>query len=310
MQSNLRGGDPIDTKKLQRNIIAAGMCFNFLLFGVKLYVGLSANSICIWSDAMNNLADALSCLLSLAFVVLVARLGNRLQSEIAEKGEQLLSFLLSLVVAIVGVSFAWSSLERLIYPTPVWFSLRHFLIVLLTVLAKLGMYFFYRTYAAKTRSGVLRVMQADSLMDCFITTATLLSFTLTRWFSFAVDAVFGLCISVFLFVGAAKLLRIHLRALLGLVPRELRDRVASCISSGKGLANYEKIQYYIGDDNAVTAFVFTQPDALEEEAAEALARLAAETMEQTGVQLRFVLSVPETKITERGGSASAGESHA
>lgn len=298
-------------QKTQLKIIAAGMGLNLLLFGVKLYVGLAANSICIWSDAVNNLADALSCLLSLGFLLLVLRLGERLQREIAEKGEQLLSFLLALVVALVGVSFAWSSLERLLYPTPVWFSTKHFFIVLFTVLAKLGMFFFYRAYAGKTRSDVLRVMQADSLMDCFITTATLLSFTLTRWLSFAVDAVFGLAISVFLFIGAAKLIRTHLLSLLNVVPRDLRDRVASCISSDKVLANCERIQYYIGKDNAVTAFVFTEPAAdTDPPPAEALARLAAETAEQTGVRVRFVLPVPTTKNTGRSGSEPAGESHA
>lgn len=292
-------------------MIAAGTMCNLLLFGVKLYVGLSANSICIWSDAMNNLADALSCMLSLGFLLLVLRLGDRLQSEIAEKGEQLLSFLLSLVVAGVGVSFAWSSLERLMYPTPVWFSVKHFFIVLFTALVKLGMYFFYRAFARRTRSDVLRVMQADSLMDCFITTATLLSFTMTRYFSFAVDAVFGLAISIFLFVGAAKLIRIHLRALLGIVPAATRAGVTSCISSCKVLANCEKIQYYIGKDNAITAFVFAQTaepaDGVPLQ--EALAQLAAETAAQTGVRLHFVLSDPAEKNQERSGSEPAEQSH-
>ena len=295
-------------QKTQLKIIGAGTLLNLVLFGVKLYVGLSANSICIWSDAMNNLFDALSCLLSLGFLFLVLRLGDRLQRGIAEKGEQLLAFLLALVVALVGVSFAWSSLERLMYPTPVWFSVRHFCIVLLTVFAKLGMFFFYRAFAKKTRSDVLRVMQADSLMDCFITTATLLSFTLTRWLSFAIDAVFGLAISVFLFVGAAKLLRTHLLALLNVVPARLREQVASCISSGKVLANFEKIQYYIGKDNAVTAFVFLEPD--EDPPAEALRRLAANTKDRTGVTVQFVLPGPKAENQGRSGSEPAEQTHA
>ncbi len=298
-------------QKTQLRIIGAGMGLNLLLFGVKLYVGLAANSICIWSDAMNNLADALSCLLSLGFLLLVLRLGERLQREIAEKGEQLLSFLLALVVAFVGISFAWSSLERLMYPTPVWFSMKHFFIVLMTALVKLGMYFFYRVSARRTRSDVLRVMQADSLMDCFITTATLLSFTLTRWLSFAVDAVFGLAISIFLFIGAAKLIRTHLLSLLNVVPRDVRERVAGCVTSEKALANCERIQYYIGKDDTVTAFVFAQPGTEGElPPKDALARVAAKTTEQTGVQVRFVLQVPEKENTGRSGSASAEESHA
>ena len=273
---------------------------------MKLYVGLSVNSICIWSDAINNLADALSCLVTLGFFWLTLRLGARVQPEIPVKGERLLSFLLSCVVAFVGASFAYSSLERLMYPTPVWFSVKFFCIVLLTALVKLGMFFFYRAFARKTQSDVLRVLQADSLMDCFITTATLLSFTLTRWLSFAVDAIFGLAISVFLFVGAAKLIASHLRALIGYVKKETRDAVEESLSREKALANFEKIQYDIGKNDAVTAFVTLPPAAFED--SETLRRLFGAIKEQTGVELRFILQTDQEN-QGRSGSDAAEENH-
>ena len=255
---------------------------------------------------MNNLADALSCLLTLGFFWATLRLGDRVQPQIPVKGEQLLSFLLSVVVAIVGVSFAWSSLERLIYPTPVWFSIKYFFIVLLTVFAKGGMFLFYRFFARKTESDVLRVLQADSLMDCFITTATLLSFTLTRVTSFAVDAIFGLGISVFLFLGAAKLIGSHLRALIGYVKKETRETIETAISSKEELANFEKIQYDIGKNDAVTAFVTLPPAAFADDAA--LRRLSDEISEQTGATLRFVLQT-EQENQGRSGSDAAEENH-
>ncbi len=273
---------------------------------MKLYVGLSVNSICIWSDAMNNLADALSCLVTLGFFWATLRLGDRVQPQIPVKGERLLSFLLSAVVAIVGVSFAWSSLERLMYPTPVWFSVKFFWIVLLTAVVKLGMFFFYRAFARKTKSDVLRVLQADSLMDCFITTATLLSFTLTQVMSFAVDAIFGLGISVFLFVGAAKLMGSHLRALLGYVRKETREQIETAIISRKELANFEKIQYDIGKNDAVTAFVTLPPAAFTDDGT--LRRLADAIGKETGATLRFVLQTEQEK-QERSGSDAAEENH-
>ena len=267
------------------------MLINFVLFGAKLYVGLSVNSICIWSDAINNLADALSCLASLGFSAWSVRLGKAAQQEVPEKSEQLLAFLLSAVVAFVGVSFAYSSLERLIYPAPVWFSMKYFFIVLLTVFVKLFLFFFYRTWGKKTGSRVLRVLQADSLMDCVITTATRLSFTLTRWLEFAVDAVFGLVISVILFIGAAKLLVTHLRALLNVVPAETREKVKAAVSACDAVADCTNIQYHIGRDDEIAAFVFAScPPNLPQEARQtALQALTRQTLEQTGVALRFVL---------------------
>ena len=285
------GGDPIKHASTVLKVFALGIAVNAALFGVKLYVGLSVNSICIWSDAINNLADALSCGASLGFSVWSLRLGKSAQRDLPEKGEQLLAFLLSAVVAFVGVSFAYSSLERLLYPTPVWFSVKYFLIVLLTVFVKLFLFFLYRRVARITGSRVLRVLQADSGMDCVITTATLLSFTLTRWLEFSVDAVFGVVISVFLLVGAAKLLVGHLRALLNVVDETTRNAVESSISACKALAKLEKIQYHIGRDDQTTAFVFASFDpSMPPEAREtALQQTAKETRKQTGVALRFVL---------------------
>ena len=267
------------------------MLINFVLFGAKLYVGLSVNSICIWSDAINNLADALSCLASLGFSVWSVRLGQAAQREVPEKSEQLLAFLLSAVVAFVGVSFAYSSLERLIYPAPVWFSVKYFFIVLLTVFVKLFLFFFYRAWGKKTGSRVLRVLQADSLMDCVITTATLLSFTLTRWLEFAVDAMFGLVISVILLIGAAKLLVTHLRALLNVVPAETREQVEAAVSACNAVADCTNIQYHIGRNDETAAFVFAScnPELPQEVCQHALQALAQQTLEQTGVALRFVL---------------------
>ena len=304
-----KGGDSIKQQSLVLKIFTAGTLLNLLLFGVKLYVGLSVNSICIWSDAINNLADALSCLASLGFTVLMLRLGAKIQREVSAKGEQLLSFLLSAVVAGVGVSFAWSSLERLIYPTPVWFSMKFFFIVLFTAVAKLLMFFFYRVFARKTGSPVLRVLQADSLMDCFITTATLLSFTLTRFLSFAVDAVFGLAISVILFIGAAKLIATHLRALLNLAPRQTREQVAAAAAACEAADSAAEIRYFIGRDQDITAFVCARPEALaQEDGRAALERLAAKTKETTGVKLCFLLQTDFIQSQGRSGSAAAEES--
>ena len=154
------------------------------------------------------------------------------------------------------------------------------------------------------------MLQADSLLDCVITTATLLSFTLTRWLEFSVDAVFGVVISVFLLVGAARLLVKHLRALLNVVDETTRNEVESSISACKALANLEKIQYHIGRGDETTAFVFASYDpSMPLEARDtALRQTAKETWKQTGVALRFVL---ETEQSSKEGVAAfaAEENH-
>ncbi|MBO5433575.1 MAG: cation transporter [Clostridia bacterium] len=83
------------------------LLINLILFLVKLSVGLSANSISIYSDAINNLFDCISAVLTLcSFSVLSV-------GAYAEKTEQLLSFLISCFIGFSGAYFLYSSAERL-----------------------------------------------------------------------------------------------------------------------------------------------------------------------------------------------------
>ncbi|MBR3553473.1 MAG: cation diffusion facilitator family transporter [Clostridia bacterium] len=236
-------------------IFAFGLAFNLVLFGVKLYVGLSSNSICIWSDAINNLFDALSCLLSFFCMMAAQSAGRGGAVRVQTKAEQLLSFVLAVIVVLVGAGFAYHSLERLMYPTPVWFAMNYFYIILMTALAKLALYFFYRLINKRRGHAVLRVMQTDSLLDCFITTGTLISFTLTRYLSFAVDAIFGLVISVVIVIQAVRMIVSSVRTVLDVVPKKDRELIENCISSHKGIEKIEEIHYYIEENNEACAYV-------------------------------------------------------
>ena len=286
-------------------IFGAGMVFNLVLFGVKLDVGLTVNSICIWSDAVNNLFDALSCLLSVVCMAAAQAAGRGGAKRVEMKTEHLLSFVLSVIVAAVGVSFAYSSLERFIYPTPVWFSMKYFFIVLATALAKLGMFFFYRHFALRTGSVVLQVVKTDSLLDFFVTLCTLLSFTLTQVVSFAVDAAVGLVISALILVQAVRLLVKSVRVLLDYVPHEQRKMTETLISACKAIEKIEKIQYYKEDAATVDAFVRVRFDAAlpARDIHAAIAALQTQCLTQSGVRLQFIL--PDSDHKERSGRISA-----
>ena len=274
--------------KLQLWALGAGIGCNLLLFFVKLYVGLSANSICIWSDAVNNLADSLSCVLSFAFLAVAAKLGAKALPRVRARAQQLLSFVLAVIVALVGASFAYSSLERFFYPTPIWFSMKFFWLVLATAFVKLFLFFFFRAFAAKTGSSVIRVMQQDSLLDFCITLTTLLSFVLTQYVSFAIDAVFGMVIAVIILVSAVKMILTHTRALLNLVDANQRKKVESLISSFETIENLEEIWYDIGEDGAVTA-VARAVFSSEANPQDAAGIIAEACLEETGIALRFLL---------------------
>ena len=234
---------------------AAAGSVNLALFFIKLYVGLSSNSIAIYSDSMNSLSDFLSCAVSIACLIAVRRLSDKKLGYVADKTEQLLSFILSSAVLAVGLSFAYSSLERFMYPTPVWFSTKYFFIILLSASAKFILFLLLRFAENKNSSPILKIMKTDSLLDFFVTSVTLISFTLTRYTEFSVDAVCGLLISVLICVQAVRLVCSTVLKLLDRPPQKTLDKINGILSEFRDCAELEKLRFSFESGNTPTVYI-------------------------------------------------------
>lgn len=210
---------------------AAAFALNVALFSVKLYVGLSANSISIYSDAVNNMFDSLSGLA--AFICFAALLSSTSEAAraIIKKSEQFFSFVMSVIILLTGLYFAYNSLERLFYPTPISYLTHYLVLLLITVAVKLIMFFAYRGVYRVTGSPIIKVMAADSILDFFITLATVMSLTVSQYAEFAVDAVFGIVISIALIISALKLAKKSGAVMLDFVGSEKREETEEIFSS-------------------------------------------------------------------------------
>ena len=210
---------------------AAAFALNVALFSVKLYVGLSANSISIYSDAENNMFDSLSGLA--AFICFAALLSSTSEAAraIIKKSEQFFSFVMSVIILLTGLYFAYNSLERLFYPTPISYLTHYLVLLMITVVVKLIMFFAYRGVYRVTGSPIIKVMAADSILDFFITLATVMSLTVSQYAEFAVDAVFGIVISIALIISALKLAKKSGAVMLDFVGSEKREETEEIFSS-------------------------------------------------------------------------------
>ena len=220
---------------------------NFVLFGVKLYIGLSANSISIFSDAVNNLFDALGGLVSFAGLFVLTGEDGLGMAHTVRKAEQLFSFLISIVICLAGGYFAYSSLERLMYPSPVWFTPLGLCVLIATAAAKLGMFAFYRHMEKKEPSPVIRVMRMDCVLDFFITGVAVLTLVVSRFGRYSIDAIAGLVISVMIVVPAVKTLLQNGAALIDRVPAEKRATFREIFAAP--LAEGEITQTYFTSEN-------------------------------------------------------------
>lgn len=195
----------IKDKKYVLSAGAFAFVCNLMLFAVKLYVGLASGSISIYSDGINNFFDCLSGALAIGAIVALGRIRNEEGEKIVRRTQNLLSFVMSVIVAFSGFYFAYNSLERFVYPTPVNYLEKYLYLILGTTAAKLMMIFVFRYLGKKADSPVIKVMAVDGVLDFFVSGVTVLTLILTKSGGYAFDAVAGIVIGVIITVGAIKL---------------------------------------------------------------------------------------------------------
>lgn len=177
-----------------------GLLVNFILFIIKLYIGISSNSLSIYCDAVNNLGDTLSCVIVLVGFILVLKL-----DELRGKRTQALaSFVIGLILVFTGAYFAYNGLERCLYPVKVSFSRAYAALIAVTILVKLIMGIVYIKVNQKKPSPVFRTLILDSFLDCAVTAVTLIGFTLTVKINFSIDGIVSVIIGSVVAISAAK----------------------------------------------------------------------------------------------------------
>ena len=239
-------------------IIAAAA--NFILFGVKLYTGLVSSSLCIYTDSINNLFDALSCLLAAAGIALAVRGKSGAYPDGLGKAEDLAGFVMAVSVALAGALFAYRALERFFYPRPVNFQVRYAVLLAATVPVKLALGFVFRSLSRKRDSVILKTVCTDSFADCGVTTMTLLSFILSEYAGLRADSVFGLAVSAIIIVNGVRLVKTSAEKLLGKNDTARNGAIAALLAEC-GFADAEVKTYENGGQITAAAVVSGDGDA-------------------------------------------------
>ncbi len=215
-------------KKLSPVLIVAGV-LNLFLFFIKLYVSIHTNSLSIYTDSINNLMDTLSLCLALFGVYFMCKSPTENFKHGFGKMEHITSFVMSIIMTVAGLSFAYTSLGRLMAPVPVWFFTKYAIIIGLTCFVKLllGLIFTFRY--KKIHSPILKTVMLDSYLDCTITIMTLVSFTLSNIIGFALDAILGLLISIIISIFGIRLIISSVSDLLGKSDGQFEEKVIDII---------------------------------------------------------------------------------
>ena len=207
-----------------------GIFCNLLLFGGKLAIGLLTASVSITADAMNNLSDATSSVVTM----LGFRLAERPADEEHPFGHARYEYLSGLAVAalilIIGVELGKSSIDKILHPAPVDFGWVTAAVLIGSILVKLWMSIFNTKLGNTIRSATLTATAADSRNDVITTSAVLLAALIEHFTAFRADGWMGLAVSCFILYSGVGLAKDTISPLLGEnADPELREKIVDNI---------------------------------------------------------------------------------
>ena len=213
-----------------------GIICNVLLCLGKGVAGLVSGSVSIVADAVNNLSDASSNIISL--------LGFKLAGKPADSGhpyghgryEYLSGLLVAVLIVVIGVELVKSSVEKIANPEPTDFSWVVVGILIASILVKLWMALFNRTIGQRIGSTTLEATAIDSRNDVVTTAAVLAALLVSHYTDFELDGWAGLVVGAFIVWSGIGLVRDTVNPLLGTAPSpELVEHIRSKIMGYPGV---------------------------------------------------------------------------
>lgn len=209
-----------------------GIVCNLLLFAGKLVAGLLSGSVSVAADAVNNLSDASSSLITL----LGFRLAERPADEEHPYGHARIEYLSGLAVAalilLIGAELAKTSFLKILHPQAVAVSLLTGGILLFSILLKLWMAAFCGDLSRRIGSAALSATAADSRNDVLTTAAVLLGCAASYFFRVNVDGWIGLVVALFILRSGWGIMKQTVSPLLGeKADPELVERLSKLVLS-------------------------------------------------------------------------------
>lgn len=209
-----------------------GIICNVLLFLGKLAAGLIAGSVSIIADAVNNLSDAASSVVTL--------LGFRMAQQPADSdhpyGHARYEYLSGLVIAalifLIGGDLAKTSFQKILSPAAVEFSAAVFIVLLVSICVKLWMSAFFRSLGRRIQSTTLEATSVDSRNDVIASLAVLAGCLTEYFFHINVDGYIGLVVAVFILYSGFGIARETVSPLLGKrASQDLVERISQLVLS-------------------------------------------------------------------------------
>lgn len=214
--------DLSELKKRERYGIVSGivgiLC-NIILSVSKFFIGVISNSVSIMADGINNLSDASSNIVT----ILGTKLANKPVDAEHPFGHGRMEYISALVVAflifLMGFELGKSSIEKIINPQEVTFSIVSLVVLILSIVIKLWLAGFNDKIFKKTNNVNAKAVKQDSLNDCLATFAAIIALLISSFTDFIyADGIIGLIVAFVVVLAGIDIIKDIVGNLLGKAP--------------------------------------------------------------------------------------------
>ena len=266
-----------------------GIIANVALAGFKATVGLLSHSIAIVLDAVNNLSDALSSVITIAGTKLAAKAPDRKHPLGHGRVEYLTASIIAVIVLYAGITSLIESVKKIITPDVPDYTVPALIIVAAAVLVKILIGRYVSKVGKAVNSGSLEASGKDALLDSVISASTLVAAIIFILTGLSLEAWLGAVISIIIIKAGIDMLRETISQIIGeRVDSDLSREIKQTIAGFEGVNGaYDLVLHSYGPDTLMGSVHIEVPDSY---TADVIDRLTREIQREVYVKHSVILT--------------------
>ena len=227
-----------------------GIAANVLLAAFKAMIGALAGSVAIIMDAVNNLSDALSSVITIVGTKLSQRPADRKHPFGFGRIEYFSAIIIAVIVLSAGITSLIESVKKIFNPTEPSYTTVTLIVIIVAIVVKLVLGQYVKRKGEQLKSDALIASGSDALFDAVITLATLVSAGVMMLWNVSLDGILGALISLVIIKAGIEMLASPVNELLGTsIPAELTNQIKSEVCAFEGVHGvYDLILHNYGPD--------------------------------------------------------------
>lgn len=222
-----------------------GIITNLMLTIAKFVVGLLFNSIAITADAVNNLTDSASSVVTMVGFKLASKPADEKHPYGHARIEYISGLIISILILVLGFELGRSSLDKILAAEPTEFNYVVLGVLLGSILMKLWQCLFYRKMGKKIHSTTLKATATDSLNDVVATSVVLAGSVISYFIGFNLDGYLGMAVAIFIMISGIRLIIETSNPLLGMAPsRQIVSKLREIFQNCPDVIGYHDLKLH------------------------------------------------------------------